>query len=298
MDYVLTLIAKPGDVALDDSTVSTVRRALQSLNVESDAADWLCPGVAFDIPYARLSPMAAETSVRQSLTGMPVDIVAQRTYRRRKRLLVADMDSTIVQGETLDELAAFAGVKDQIAAITKRAMQGELDFAQALKERVAMLRGLDESCLAKTMAAVELTPGARTLIATMRKDGAVTALISGGFSYFTDRIRERVGFDTSLGNSLEIVGGKLTGHVLPPIVDRNTKLQMLEDMAGQLELGMSDTMAIGDGANDAPMLAAAGTGIAYHGHQVAREAARARLDIADLTGALYAQGYRKDEFTD
>lgn len=290
------MIANPASAALDDSTVSAARRALDAIDAVTAAPDWLSPGEAVDVEFKNASALAAETCVRGALGGAPIDVIAQRTYRRKKKLLVADMDSTIVTGETLDELAAYAGLKDQVAAITARAMRGELDFASALRERVAMLKGLDESCLEKTLARVELTPGAQELIATMRAGGAVTALISGGFSYFTDRVRERVGFDSSLGNRLEIRGGKLTGEVLPPIVDRDTKLNMLIDTAGQLGLGMSDTMSIGDGANDVPMLNAAGTGIAYHAHPVARQAARARLDYADLRGALFAQGYRRGEF--
>ncbi len=302
MDNVLTLIINPATAnqagaVLDDNTVSTVSGALAALDVETAPADWLAPGQAVDIEFQGLSTLAAETCARQALNGAPIDVIAQRAYRRKKKLLIADMDSTIVMGETLDELADFAGIKDQIAAITQRAMQGELDFGEALRERVAMLKGLDESFLAETMASVQLTPGAATLIATMRAHGAITALISGGFSYFTDRIRQQVSFHSSLGNQLEIIGGKLTGQVIPPIVDKETKLNMLVDTADELGLGMSDTMAIGDGANDVPMITAAGLGVAYHAHPVAREAARARLDHADLTGALFAQGYRLEEFS-
>ncbi|MCR4379399.1 MAG: phosphoserine phosphatase SerB [Rhodospirillales bacterium] len=296
MDNVLTLIANPANTVLDDNTVSAARRALTSLNVDTAPADWLAPGQAVDIAFSATSFLAVETCVRQALNGQALDVIAQSAYRRKKKLLIADMDSTIVTGETLDELAAFAGLKDKIAAITQRAMQGELDFASALRERVAMLGGLDESFLAQTMSGIKLTPGAEALIATMRANGAVTALISGGFSYFTDRVRQRVGFDSSLGNQLGIKDGKLTGQVIPPIVDKDTKLNMLTDTAEQLGLGMSDTMAIGDGANDVPMLTAAGLGIAFHAHPIARQAARARLNYADLTGALFVQGYRLDEF--
>lgn len=300
MDSVLTLIINPathhGAAALDDTTVSTVQKTLQTMGIETAPADWLADGEAVDIAFAGTATEDAEAAVRQALNAAPIDVIAQSLYRRKKKLLIADMDSTIVIGETLDELAAFAGVKDKIAAITQRAMRGELDFAAALHERVAMLEGLDESCLAETMAAVKLTPGAQSLIATMRANGAFTALISGGFSYFTDRVRQSVGFDSSLGNQLGIEGGKLTGTVIPPIVDKDTKCIMLIDTAEQMGLGMSDTMAIGDGANDVPMLAAAGTGVAFHAHPVAREAARARLDVADLHGALFVQGYRRDEF--
>lgn len=295
MDNVLTLISNPAVAVLDDSTVSRARAALDAIGANLGDADWLAPGQAVDIEF-NADSAAAEAAVRAALGDAPIDVIAQSTYRRRKKLLIADMDSTIVEGETLDELAEFAGLKDAIAAITQRAMQGELDFAEALRERVAMLKDLDESFLAKTMAGVKLNPGAETLIATMRANGAVTALISGGFSYFTDQVRQQVGFDTSLGNRLDIQGGKLTGQVIPPIVDKDIKCEMLIDMAQQQNLGLSATMTIGDGANDVPMLTKAGTGVAYHAHPIARQAARARLDHSDLTGALFVQGYRVGEF--
>ena len=298
MDNVLTLICNPAEAALDDSTVSTVRAVLNALGADTQSPNWLSPDEAADLEFSSgtLTAKAAEAAVREVLGDAPVDVIAQYSDRRRKKLLIADMDSTIVTGETLDELAEFAGLGDAISAITQRAMQGELDFAEALRERVDMLKDLDESFLAKTMDGVTLNPGAETLIATMRANGAITALISGGFSYFTDRVRQQVGFDTSLGNRLDIQDGKLTGRAIPPIVDKDIKYEMLVDMAQQQSLGMADTMTIGDGANDVPMLAAAGTGVAYHAHPVARKAARARLDVADLSGALFVQGYHRDEF--
>ncbi|HEY9079456.1 phosphoserine phosphatase SerB [Magnetovibrio sp.] len=296
MDNVLTLITNSADGALSADQVEVARRALDAIGGQSAAADWLSPHEAVDIAFDGVHPKDAEAAVRQALGDRPLDVIAQSALRRKKKLIIADMDSTIVEGETLDELAEFAGLKDQIAALTKRAMNGEIGFAEALRTRVAMLEGLSESFLEETMNGVHLNPGARELIATMRENGAFTALISGGFSFFTDRIRERVGFHMSLGNKLEIVDGHLTGQVIPPVVDKDTKLEMLVDMAAQQELGMTDTFSIGDGANDVPMLMAAGMGVAYHGHPVAREHARARLDHADLSGALFIQGYRRDEF--
>ena len=300
MDNVLTLISNSADRALNADRVDIARRALDGAGGQSAAADWLSPDEAVDIAFDGVHHKDAEAAVRQALTdhstGQPIDVIAQSALRRKKKLIIADMDSTIVEGETLDELAEFAGLKDQIAALTKRAMNGEIGFGEALRTRVAMLEGLSESFLSETMKGVRLTPGARELIATMRGNGAFTALISGGFSFFTDRIREQVGFHMSLGNKLEIIEGQLTGQVIPPVVDKDTKLEMLIDMAAQQELGMTDTFAIGDGANDVPMLKAAGMGVAYHGHPVARENARARLDHTDLTGALFIQGYRRDEF--
>lgn len=296
MDNVLTLISDPADGALDTQWAQHARSALEQQGAKTLALDWLSHGEAVDIAFDALSLNAAETTVRQALNDAPIDVIAQTTLRRKKKLIIADMDSTIVQGETLDELAAFAGVGDKIADLTVRAMNGELGFTEALKTRVAMLEGLNESFLNETMKGVKLNPGAKELIATMHANGAFTALISGGFSFFTDRIREHVGFHMSLGNKLEIIDGALTGQVIPPVVTKDTKLEMLIDMAASQELGMTDTFAIGDGANDVPMLKAAGMGVAYHGHPVARENACARLDHSDLSGALFIQGYRRDEF--
>jgi len=296
MDNVLTLISNSADGALDADHVDTARRALNPLSVETAPPDWLSDREAVDIAFGGATLDTVESTVYQALKDQPIDVIAQTALWRKKKLIIADMDSTIVQGETLDELAEFAGLKTQIAALTARAMNGEIGFAEALKTRVAMLEGLSEGFLEDTMRGVHLTPGATELIATMRANGAFTALISGGFSFFTDRVREQVGFHMSLGNKLEIIDGHLTGQVLPPVVDKSTKLEMLIDIAAQQQLGMLETFAIGDGANDVPMLQAAGIGVAYHGHPVAREQARARLDHADLTGALFIQGYRRDEF--
>jgi len=298
MDNVLTLIANPAVAVLDDSIILHVCAALETLGAETMAPEWLSEGEAVDIPFTGTNFGPAESAAIGVLSGAAIDVIVQKTDRRQKKLLIADMDSTIVTGETLDELAEFAGLKAEITAITKRAMQGELDFAEALHTRVNMLKGLDESFLARTMEHVKLTPGAQTLVKTMRANGAIAALISGGFSYFTDRVRERVGFDSSLGNQLEIIDGKLTGRVIPPIVGKDVKREMLIDIAEQQGLDLAQTMAIGDGANDVPMLVTAGTGIAYHAHPVARTAARARLDHADLSGALFAQGYHRKDFID
>lgn len=296
MDNVLTLISNPADGALDDQCVKDVAKALHALNVSALEIDWLSQDEAVDIAFDVIEPRDAETTAKAVLGDKPIDVIAQSTLRRKKKLIIADMDSTIVEGETLDELAEFAGLGDKIAALTARAMNGEMGFREALETRVALLEGLSEDFLQETMKGVKLNPGARELIATMRADGAFTALISGGFSFFTDRIREDVGFHMSLGNKLDIVGGALTGKVNPPIVTKDTKLEMLVDMASQQGLGMTDTFAIGDGANDVPMLKAAGMGVAYHGHPVARENARACLNHADLSGALFIQGYKRKDF--
>ena len=208
------------------------------------------------------------------------------------------MDSTIVTSETLDELAAHAGLKDQVAAITERAMRGEIDFKGALRERVAMLTGLPEDALAQTLAGIELTPGARTLVRTMRAAGAYTALVSGGFGYFTSRVAAMCGFDEDRANSLLIEDGALTGKVGEPILDRESKLATLEELAVSKNVPLSATMATGDGANDLPMIQAAGLGVAFRAKPAVEEAAPAAIRHGDLTALLYLQGYRRPQFVE
>jgi phosphoserine phosphatase len=240
---------------------------------------------------------AAAKAVREALGAAPVDLTAQTIGGRRKRLLVADMDSTIVTTETLDELAAKAGKKDQTAAITERAMLGEIGFPEALRERVAMLAGLDEQALAETLAAVELTPGAETLVRTMTRDGAHTVLVSGGAGYFAERVAKMTGFHDFRGNHFETADGRLTGRVIEPILDKDAKYRTLTEFAQQRQIPLAETLAIGDGANDVPMIKAAGLGVAYQGKPVAKSAANAVIDHTDLRAALFMQGYRSGEFT-
>jgi phosphoserine phosphatase len=255
--------------------------------------DVLSPGEAVDIEMANAPDMAA---VRAALEGATIDAIATVADQRRKALLIADMDSTIVTGETLDELADFAGLKQRIAAITARAMNGELDFKAALRERVAMLQGLPVGALEQTWQRVRLTLGARELVATMRAHGAYTALVSGGFSFFTGRVAALCGFDMHRSNTLLDDGIALTGHVAEPILDRDTKLATLTQLAGERGLPLSSTLAVGDGANDLDMLSAAGLGVAFRAKPIVAAAAQARLDHADLRALLFAQGYRARQF--
>jgi phosphoserine phosphatase len=214
---------------------------------------------------------------------------------RRKALLIADMDSTVVTGETLDELAEYAGLKERISAITARAMNGELDFKAALRERVAMLRGLPLDALDKTWQRVRLTEGAVELIATMRAHGAYTALVSGGFTFFTERVAALVGFDMHRSNVLLDDGAALIGRVAEPILDRDTKLETLTRLAGERGLPMSATLAVGDGANDLDMIRAAGLGVAFRAKPIVAAEARVRVDHANLRALLFAQGYKREE---
>lgn len=294
MENVLTLIA-PAD-GLDDSMLNGVRSALKDLGADTLSPQWLGKGRAADIPFALLAPCQADAAARLALGDAPIDVVAQASADRRKKLLVADMDSTMVIGETLDELADFAGLKKRIAAITARAMNGELDFKAALRERVGLLKGLSADSLDKTYARVELMPGGATLVATMKANGAFAVLVSGGFRFFTSRVAAQLGFDRDLANEMEIIDGQLTGQVIDPILDRQTKVQTLLAVAAERQLPLSLTLAVGDGANDLEMIRAAGLGVAYHAKPVVATEARARIDHNDLTALLFLQGYGEEEF--
>jgi phosphoserine phosphatase len=287
VSHVLTLVADHSNAILTKAIIARVREA-----IGGGEPITLSPDEAADIPLAAAPDMAA---VRAALDGAAIDAIATPEANRRKRLLVADMDSTIVTGETLDELADFAGLKDRIAAITARAMNGELDFKAALRERVAMLRGLPVDALEKTWRRVRLTEGARELVATMRAHGAYTALVSGGFSFFTSRVAVLAGFDMHRSNVLLDDGVALTGRVAEPILDRDTKLDTLTRLAAERGLPMSATLAVGDGANDLDMIRAAGLGVAFHAKPIVAAEARARVDHGNLRALLFAQGYRLEE---
>ncbi|MEQ8318914.1 MAG: phosphoserine phosphatase SerB [Rhodospirillales bacterium] len=295
MQSVLTLIA-PEDTPLGDAIVGEVRAALNTLGAETSQPAWLCDGIAADISFEHLSNDQADACARGIIGSSTVDVIAQHTATRRKSLLLADMDSTIVTSETLDDLAAHVGLRDEIAAITARAMNGELDFKEALRERVGRLKGLSIDALESAWQEVELSKGAETLVRTMAANGARCVLVSGGFKFFTSRVAERCGFHEDLSNDLVIADGKLTGAVTEPILDKDVKLQTLVEQARRLGIALSDTVSVGDGANDLPMLKAAGLGVAYRGKPSVRIDAPAQLDHADLTGLLYAQGYRVGEF--
>ena len=288
MPHILTLIADLGATSLTPAVIARVRDAVAGGEpvVLSDAE-------AVDIPLAAPPDPAA---LRAALGDAAIDAIATPAEGRRKMLLIADMDSTIITGETLDELADFAGLMDRISAITARAMNGELDFRTALRERVAMLRGLPVQALEQTWQRVRLTAGARELVATMRAHGALAALVSGGFSYFTARVAVLCGFDLHHSNMLLDDGAVLTGQVSEPILDRDTKLETLTTLAGERGLPMSATLAVGDGANDLDMLRAAGLGVAFHAKPIVAASSRARVDHANLRALLFAQGYRAAEF--
>ncbi len=281
---------------LDGAIVAAVRDSLNGQGAASEAPRWLCPGRACEIPFSGIPRPQAERSARTALGERRLDFAALPAESRRKKLLVADMDSTIVAGEMLDELADFAGVKERVAAITARAMNGEIEYWDSLRERVALLAGLGADTLEKTFARARLNPGAAALVATMRAHGAYTFLVSSGFRYFTRRIARLAGFDADLGNDIEIADGKLTGRVIEPILDKEVKRRALNETAGRLGLALSETLAVGDGANDLSMIQDAGLGVAFHPKPAVAAQAPVVIRHADLTALLYLQGYADDEF--
>ena len=256
---------------------------------------WLSPGRALDI-YFQHEPHEVLARARHHFANQPVDVNVVGAANRRKRLLIADMDSTIIGVECLDELADMAGLKPIIAAITERAMRGELDFETALRERVGMLRGLEIAALERVYdERIRLNPGARTLLATMRAQGAHTLLVSGGFRFFTTRVAEAAGFHREQANDLLHDGSVLSGLVADPILGREAKLAALEDACAELGLTPDDALAVGDGANDLAMIQRAGLGVAYYAKPVVAAAAGASVNHGDLTALLYLQGYADEE---
>ena len=295
MSLVATLICNPANPALD-STVLDGARAILPL---AQPARWLCDEIAADIPFGDGSEDIAAIAerLRAARQDLPIDIVVQPVIGRRKKLFLADMDSTMIAQECIDELADFAGLKAHVAGITERAMRGEIAFEPALRERVALLKGLSLDVVEKVIRErITLTPGGRELVATMRAHGAWTCLISGGFTLFTNVIADKIGFQENRANELIVRDGKLTGEVTEPILGRAAKLATLIELREAEDLDNIDTLAVGDGANDLGMVGEAGLGVAFHAKPAVAAAAAARIDHGDLTALLYAQGYRREEF--
>ncbi len=286
------------NVIVPDGTGEDVAPLARSALAAQGAAGeivWLSRRHAFDIEFLG-DPLAALKAARQALSGMFCDVNVLSSERRRKRLLVADMDSTIISSECLDEIADLAGLKDKIAPITERAMRGELEFAPALRERLALLVGLPVGLLERAYAErVRLNPGAKALVATMKKHGAHTMLVSSGATFFTERVARDAGFDEARANVLLVEAGVLSGLAREPILGREAKVEALEEAIARLGLSREDALCVGDGANDLDMIRRAGLGVAWRAKPVLANAAAARIDRADLTGILYLQGYGDGE---
>ncbi len=292
-DCVATFVAGP-DLRFSEAQATD---ATNAAGLSPAHLDWLEPGVALDVFFGHGDDARIIAGrLREALAPAPVDVIVQPVVGRRKHLLVSDMDSTMIVQECLDELAGCRGLREKISAITQQAMRGELEFETALRARVALLAGVTQDDIQSIIARLTPNPGARTLVATMRAHGAWTALITGGFAPIADAVAARLGFNETRANRLGVLENALTGEVLPPVLGRAAKRRALEEMRRTRDLSPVDTLAIGDGANDLDMLAAAGLGVAWRARPVVAEAAMARLDHADLTALLFAQGYRRAEF--
>lgn len=304
MTYVATLVAAPGARALTEIDVDAAAECLPGAEPR-----WLDEGVAADIFFAagelpqlgfdgeRAMLRAMAQDLRVTLDHPAVDVILQPAAHRRKKLFLADMDSTMIGQECIDELAAEVGLKAHVAEITERAMRGELEFEPALRERVALLKGLPENVVDRVIAErITLNAGARALVRTLRANGARTALVSGGFTLFTQRVGEMIGFDENRANHLIVENHAFAGCVEEPILGKQAKLDALLELTAKLGLDPRDTMAVGDGANDLAMLERAGLGVAFHAKPAVAAAAHARIDHGDLTALLYAQGYRRADF--
>ena len=293
MAFVATLVANPSNPVLVPAIAEAAAAA-----VDAAGLYWLADGIACDIALRDGSdPATARETIAAAIAGVPIDLVVQQAETRRKAMLIADMDSTMIQQECIDELAAEVGLKDKVAAITARAMNGEIAFEPALRERVGLLRGLPISVVGDVLQnRITLMPGGPELIATMKAKGHYTALVSGGFTVFTREIAAKLGFDEHRANRLLEEDGVLTGMVEEPILGKQAKVDALTEIAARLGISPDDAMAVGDGANDLGMLHLSGSGVALHAKPAVAAEAQMRIDHGDLTALLYIQGYRKSDF--
>jgi phosphoserine phosphatase len=296
MSYRLSLVASPSKSLLSEDEIGRAVAVIAAADIEAGPPTWLSRGEAWEVVFSG-APTAVRDGTRAALAGRPVDVNVVAAEVPRKRLLLADMDSTLIQQECIDELAAEIGLGEQVAAITERAMRGEIAFEPALRERVRLLQGLPTEIVSKVLAErISLAPGAMALVATMCAFGAHIVLVSGGFTVFAEPIATRLGIQEARANALIARDGLFTGAVAEPILGREAKADMMRELTKRLGLEPEETLAVGDGANDAGMIALAGLGVAYRAKPALREAASAVIDHADLTALLYLQGYRREEF--
>ncbi|NEJ13032.1 phosphoserine phosphatase SerB [Rhizobium leguminosarum] len=293
MALVATLVANPSNPVL---TAAIAEQAAEA--VKASGLYWLADGIACDIALRDgTDAQAAEANILAVISNAPIDLVIQEQETRRKKLLIADMDSTMIGQECIDELAAEVGLKEKVATITARAMNGEIAFEPALRERVALLKGLPISVVDEVIAKrITLTPGGPELLATMKSKGHYTALVSGGFTVFTSRIAATLGFDENRANTLLVDGGILSGFVAEPILGKQAKVDALNEISARLGISPEEAIAVGDGANDLGMLHLAGAGVALHAKPAVAAEAQMRINHGDLTALLYIQGYRKTDF--
>jgi phosphoserine phosphatase len=297
MHYVLSLIAERGATEISPATLDLVNTICEDAGACGGAWRWLCPGLAAERDLEG-DVEGLLGRLRLALSDRPIDVNLLDAADRRKAILVSDMDATAIEGETLDDLSTFTPFKAEIDDLTRRSVEGSMGFAETLLKRVEMLCGLREEALGSAHALVRPSRGVKTLVATMRAHGALTALVSGGFRYFTARVRKSVGFDLDFANELEIVDGRLTGRLAAPIIDPMAKMATVRLLARQKGLTPGQALAVGDGSNDIPMLGEAGLGVAYRGKEKVRAAIPVQINRADLTGLLYLQGYHRDEFVE
>lgn len=298
MSHILVLISPPGEPAIDDALLARLRRGIGLAGL--GPARFLAPGTAAEIPLddAAVDPKAIRAQVEELLAERPVDPIVLPAANRRKRLLLADMDSTMIEQECIDELADRIGRRADVAAITEKTMRGEIDFATSLRARAAMVAGMPAAIVDEVFAqAITFTPGGATMIATLRRAGIYTALVSGGFTDFTSRVRARLGFDEDRANSLILdEAGRLTGEVREPILDSSAKRTALNELSARFGVTPAEAAALGDGANDRDMIQAAGLGIGFRPKPKLAAVADAVIRHADLTAVLYLMGFREEEF--